>query len=170
MNSITNAEDAEANEVVYHDVCWVKAKREAQLKPIKVENFVETLPDIELVNCLKSKFLLQKDYVMTMNDVDKTYKKDLLENGVNENELLSSQKKRLKKLLQENLPNLVVVKSTKGNELEQLMMRETQQEAVATFNSAAVNENKGNETISCFSGNKEGAHYLSFTKIGWLFE
>ena len=90
MNSITNAEDAEANEVVYHDVCWIKAKREAQLKPIKVENFVETLPDIELVNCLKSKFLLQKDYVMTMNDVDKTYKKNLLENGVNENELLSS--------------------------------------------------------------------------------
>ena len=90
MNSITNAEDTEANEIVYHDVCWVKAKREVQLKPIKVENFVETLPDIELVNCLKSKFLLQKDYVMTMNDVDKTYKKNLLENGVNENELLSS--------------------------------------------------------------------------------
>ena len=27
-----------------------------------------------------------------------------------------------------------------------------------------------NEAISCFSGNKEGAHYLSFRKIGWLFE
>ena len=31
MNSITNAEDAVANEVVYH-VCWVKARREVLLK------------------------------------------------------------------------------------------------------------------------------------------
>ena len=37
MNSLTNAEEAVANEVVYH-VCCVKAKQDAQLKPIKVEN------------------------------------------------------------------------------------------------------------------------------------
>ena len=35
MNSITNAEDVVADEVVYHDVCCVKAKREAQPKLIK---------------------------------------------------------------------------------------------------------------------------------------
>ena len=52
---------------------------------------------------------MQKDYIMTMNDVDKLYKKNLLENDVKENELLFSYKKRLKKLLQENLPNLVIV-------------------------------------------------------------
>ena len=46
-----------------------------------------------------------------MNDVDKIYKKISLENGVNENELLSSYKKRLKKLRQENVLDLVVVKS-----------------------------------------------------------
>ena len=50
-------------------------------------------------------------------------------------------KKHLKKLLQENLPNLVGVKSTQRNQPEQLMARETQQEAVATFNSTAINEN-----------------------------
>ena len=44
-----------------------------------------------------------------MNDVDKLYKKNLLENDVKENELLFSYKKLLKKLLQENLPNLVIV-------------------------------------------------------------
>ena len=90
----------------------MKAKREAQPKPIKVENFVETLSDIELVNCLESTFLLQKDYVTTMNDVDKIYKKILLGNGVKENELSSPCKKCLKKLVLENLPNLVIVKST----------------------------------------------------------
>ena len=141
INSITNSEDAVANEVVYHDVCWVKAKQGAKRKPIKVENFVETLSDIKLVNYFELEFLLQEDYIMTMNDVDKIYKKELLDNGVNENELLSSYKKRLKKLLQENLPILVVVKSTQRNRPEQFMTRETQQEAVATFNSAAINEN-----------------------------
>ena len=78
---------------------------------------------------------------MTMNDVDKIYKKILLENGVKENELSSSYKKRLKKLLQENLPNLVVVKRTQRNQPEQLLTRETQEEAVTTFNSATINEN-----------------------------
>ena len=38
MNSITNAEDAVANKVVYH---------EAQPKPIKIENFVKTLSTID---------------------------------------------------------------------------------------------------------------------------
>lgn len=71
---------------------------------------------------------------------DKIYKK-ILENGVKENELSSCYKKRLKKFLQENLPNLVVVKSTQRNQPEQLMARETLQEAVAAFNYAAINEN-----------------------------
>ena len=44
-------------------------------------------------------------------------------------------------MLQENLPNLVAVKSMQLNPPEQLMAKETQQEAVATFNSAAINEN-----------------------------
>ena len=44
-------------------------------------------------------------------------------------------------MLQENLPNLVVVENSQRNQPEQLMTRETQQEAVATFNSAAINEN-----------------------------
>ena len=44
-------------------------------------------------------------------------------------------------MLQENLPNLVAVKSMQLNQPEQLMAKETQQEAVATFNSAALNEN-----------------------------
>ena len=78
---------------------------------------------------------------MTMNDVDQIYKKSLLECGVKENELSFSYKKRLKKLLQENLPNLVVVKRTQRNQPEQLMTRETQQEAVVTFSSTAINEN-----------------------------
>ena len=36
---------------------------------------------------------------------------------------------------------MVVVQSTQRNQAEQLMTRDTQQEAVATFNSAVINEN-----------------------------
>ena len=48
---------------------------------------------------------------MAMSDVDKIYKTNLLENGVKKKKSYHVTKK-LKKLLQENLPNLVVVKST----------------------------------------------------------
>ena len=29
LNSIPNGDDEVANDVVYHDTCWIKAKREA---------------------------------------------------------------------------------------------------------------------------------------------
>ena len=51
----------------FNHVCWVKAKRE--------EDFVEIMSDIELANCLESKFIFQKDFIITMNNVDKIYKK-----------------------------------------------------------------------------------------------
>ena len=43
-------------------------------------------------------------------------------------------------MLKENLPNLVLIKSTQRNQPEQLAARETQKEVVATFNSAVINE------------------------------
>ena len=55
-------------------------------------------------------------------------------------------------MLQENLPNLVAVKSMQLNPPEQLMAKETQQEAVATFNSAAINEN---DIVEAFEANQE---------------
>ena len=30
-----------ANEVVYYDVCWSKAKPEAERKPIRIESFLK---------------------------------------------------------------------------------------------------------------------------------
>ena len=48
------------------------------------------MSDIKLANCLESKFIFQKDFIITMNNVDKIYKKKLLENGVKGIELSSS--------------------------------------------------------------------------------
>ena len=77
MSSITNSEDAVANKIIYHDVCWVKAKQEVQPKPIKVGKFVQTLSVIKLVDYLELKFLSQKDWLWTMliKFVTKIYEK-----------------------------------------------------------------------------------------------
>ena len=53
--TITNAEDAVANEVAYHDLCWIKAKRDAEPKPTPVDNFTRTLSDIELLYLVEHK-------------------------------------------------------------------------------------------------------------------
>ena len=57
LNSIPKADDAVANDVVYHDTYWIKAKREAAPKTVVSENFVKTLSDIELLNLIELRFL-----------------------------------------------------------------------------------------------------------------
>ena len=32
---------------IYHDLCWVKAKRDVEVETIAIENFAKTLSDIE---------------------------------------------------------------------------------------------------------------------------
>ena len=57
LNSIPKVDDAVANEVVYHDTCWVKVKREAAPKKVVIENFVKTLSDIELLKGASKKYV-----------------------------------------------------------------------------------------------------------------
>ena len=56
LNSSPKADDAVANDVVYHDTCWIRAKREAVLKTVVIENFVNTLSDIELLKLIEVRF------------------------------------------------------------------------------------------------------------------
>ena len=56
LNSITKADDAVANDVVYHGTCWIKAKREAAPKTIVTENSVKTYSDIESLNLIELRF------------------------------------------------------------------------------------------------------------------
>ena len=50
LNTITHADDAITNDVLYHKLCWAKAKILAEPKPKPVENYVKTVADIELLN------------------------------------------------------------------------------------------------------------------------
>ena len=72
LNSIPKADDAVANDAVYHDTCWIKAKREAGLKTIVTENYVvNTLSDIGLLNLIELRFSTKPQEMIGMNEIDR---------------------------------------------------------------------------------------------------
>ena len=96
LNLIPKADEAIANEVVYHGTCWVKAKREAASKKVAIENFVKTLSDIELLNLIELRFSTKPQEMITMNEINEIYRSILLENGTRKEELSVNYKKHLK--------------------------------------------------------------------------
>ena len=58
LNTITSAEAAVANDVLYHNQSWVIAKKKAKPKSSKPEDHVHTLSETELINFVDDKFLL----------------------------------------------------------------------------------------------------------------
>ena len=98
LNSIPKADDAVPNEVVYHDTCWVKAKREAAPKNVAIENFVKTLSDAELLNLIKLKFSTKLQEMITMNEINEIYRSIVLENGTRKKELWVNYKKHCSKI------------------------------------------------------------------------
>ena len=118
LNSIPKAYDAVANDVIYHDTCWIKAKREAAPKTVVTENFVKTLSDLGLLNLIELRFSTKPQEMIEMNEINRIYKRILLENGMENEELSENYKKHLKELLKTSLKNLVFVQSTQRNQPE----------------------------------------------------
>ena len=50
FNSIIHAEDAIANDVLYHHLCWNSAKRQAEPKSYPIDNAIKTTSDTELLS------------------------------------------------------------------------------------------------------------------------
>ena len=48
-NTISSADDGITNDVVYHNVCWVVAQRNVELRP-PAEGFIKTLSGVELIS------------------------------------------------------------------------------------------------------------------------
>ena len=82
LNSIPKADDAVASNFVYHDICWIRAKREVAPETVVTENFVKTLSDIELLNLIELRFLTKPREMIEMNEINRIYKSILLENGM----------------------------------------------------------------------------------------
>ena len=73
LNTITSADVALANGVLYHNQCWVTAKKKAKPKSSQPKDQYNTLSEIELINfCCNLKY--GADPVLDMNKVDLVYK------------------------------------------------------------------------------------------------
>ena len=126
LNSITHAEDAVANDALYHHLCWNSAKRQAELKPYPIDNVIKTTSDIELSNFIESFFNHDpKNKVLDMNNENSIYRKILLENGEELQQALLDKKKHLKTLITKNVSDIVFMKSKTHNKPEQIMTSST---------------------------------------------
>ena len=74
LNSIPKADNAVSNNVVYHDRCWIRTKREAAPKRVVTENFVKTLSDTKLINPTELRFSTKPQEMIEMNEINRIYK------------------------------------------------------------------------------------------------
>ena len=100
FNTIPQADDAVANDVVYHLQCWVSTQREIQTKQEiqEIHDVNRIIADNEIVDIVQTNS--HNENVTDMNTINKTYN-DLVGNEVEVN-----YKRYLKTLLQENISGL----------------------------------------------------------------
>ena len=108
LNSLSDPTDAVANDVQYHQLCWIYAQRDAQPPIDKVLNQKHcVIADIEILNAIKCELTSQTGVPMNMNNINATY------NLLNENQYEytgNDYKKHLKQLIVENIPNIEFIK------------------------------------------------------------
>ena len=122
LNSISHTEDAVANNVLHHHLCWNSAKRQAEPKSYPIDNAIKTTSDIELLNFIESFFNHDsKNKVLNMNNVNSIYRKIYLENGEELQKASLDNKKHLKTLITENVSDIVFIKSKNRNKPGQIM-------------------------------------------------
>lgn len=105
MNNISSASDAVANDVKYHLTCWIKAQRCVATPSMEVQDIEDVnrvLADIEIVNMVEQ-VIHETNNVADMNSLNTTYN-NLLDNRRGEQQ---NYKKYLKRLLEENIPDIV---------------------------------------------------------------
>ena len=62
-NTIGRAADAVSNDVIYHNTCWLQAKRESEPKSIPKKKFTRTLSDIEIINFIETHLMKKPDTI-----------------------------------------------------------------------------------------------------------
>ena len=133
LNSISREEDAVDNDVIYHNLCWAKAKKKAVPKQKPAENYIKTLSNVEILNHIENSLVDNSIEFLDMNKLNEVYKKIFAENGENPGKISSNYKKQLKELVEENLPKICFVPSNQKNEPENLTTKLTQAEAVKLY-------------------------------------
>ena len=92
LNSISIAVDAVANDVIYHNLCWAKAKKKAVPKEKPAENYTKTLSNVEILNHIEKSLVDNSIEFLDMNKLNEVYKKMFAENGENPDNISSNYK------------------------------------------------------------------------------
>ena len=172
MNTIANAADAVANDVKYHLTCWVLAQRRVphssneDLQIQEIYDVDRVVADIEIINTVKYQLNCTSDIVLDMKTVNTTYNNLLgYSEGKEENF-----KRYLKRLLTENISDIVFVRPPARNEPERMYSNRHQSKAMASFKNYSDDYNTifkaakivRSEALKCqqwkFTGDFEGFH------------
>ena len=92
LNSISIEEDAVYNDVIYHNLCWAKAKKKAVPKQKPTENYIKTLSNVEILNHIENSLVDNSIEFLDMNKLNEVYKKMFAENGENPDNISSNYK------------------------------------------------------------------------------
>ena len=99
--AISAANDAPANDVIYHNICWINAKREADKKyeTFFQKHYINAPLDVEVVYFAVRKMTDPSAKVKHMNIIYKNYRIILSSNGKSERLINHHYKKHLKQLI-----------------------------------------------------------------------
>ena len=126
LNTLCNAADAVANDVQYHQRCWLYAQRNAKktnnihcdTDSIEIADTSRVISDIELLNVVKCEFDKKENTDLNMNNINNTYINLLQDN--NHADINPNYKRYLKQLILEIIPYVEFIKPRRKNESEKL--------------------------------------------------
>ena len=95
LNKITKVEDPVANDVVYHNRCWVNARSKVRPRQQKNDSISHTLSETEVIIFFQIQLKYPDQPYLDMNIVNEIYKVMLLENGEQHDNLARDYKKQL---------------------------------------------------------------------------
>ena len=124
LNTLCNAADAVANDVQYHQRCWLYAQRNAKktnnshcyTDSIEIDDISCVINDIELLNVVKCELDKKGNIDLNANNINTTYINLLQDN--NHADINPNYKRYLKQLILENTPYVEFIKPRRKNESE----------------------------------------------------
>ena len=99
-SAISVANDAPANDVMYHNTCWVNGKREAYktYETLSEKDFINALSDVKIVPFVEKEMADPSEKVLDMNIINKICRQIISSNGKNEALINHNCKKHLQEI------------------------------------------------------------------------
>ena len=113
LNLISAADDVPVNDVMYHNTCWVNAKRAADktYETFSEKDYYNALLNVEIARFIEKEMADPSGNVLDMNTINEFYWQMLSSNGKNEASINPNYKRYLKEFISKNVCGISFVKS-----------------------------------------------------------